>query len=355
MNRPFDARGAWTALITPFTSTGGFDASAFSKLIEFQLAEGINGLVPCGTTGESPTLSWEEHGAAVGLAVRMSEGRVGVLAGTGSNNTGEAIDGTRDAWSRGADAALLVDCYYNGPSSLELRVEYYERVLAAVPDIPLIPYVIPGRTGCALTAADLAILHLNDPKRIPAVKSATGDLERMREERALAGASLAILSGDDELTVRMMQDPSIAASGTISVMGNLVPRAVAELCSAQASGDSARAQALNTALDPLFRMVTCKVKAERRLPNGKLVSVEDRFRNPVAVKTMMAGLGMVSPVFRAPLGLMTRDAVKLCREALRSVQQHNPELLRPIEKSYGVAIDRQLNDDALWSTLVRAE
>lgn len=352
MIRPFEARGAWTALITPFNSSGEFDAQAFARLIEFQLAQGVDGLVPCGTTGESPTLSWEEHGAAVGLAVRMADGRVGVLAGTGSNSTEEAIDGTRDAWSRGANAALLVDCYYNGPSSLELRTHYYERVLDAVPEIPLVPYVIPGRTGCSLSAADLALLHLENPTRVPAVKSATGDMERMREDRALAGSTLAIFSGDDELTLSMMQDRSIACCGAISVMANIAPKAVTELCHAAARGDDKSADALAKALDPLFRSVTLKVRSDRTLPSGRVVSVEDRFRNPVAVKTMMAGLGMLSPVFRAPLGLMNRPAVELCRQALRVTQDRNPELLRPIEEAYGVNVAARLNDNAVWSALV---
>jgi 4-hydroxy-tetrahydrodipicolinate synthase len=355
MTRPFEARGAWTALVTPFTRSGAFDALAYSRLIEFQLSQGIDGLVPCGTTGESPTLSWEEHGAAVALAVRMAAGKAGVLAGTGSNNTEEAIDGTRDAWSRGATAALLVDCYYNGPSSLELRTEYYERILEAVPALPLVPYVIPGRTGCTLAAADLAILHLQNPERVPAVKSATGDQARMREDRALAGPSLAILSGDDELTSSMMQDPEIGASGVISVMANVAPGAVAELCRALTARDQPRAERLNAALDPLFRAVTCKVQSTRTLPGGRRVVVEDKFRNPVAVKTMMAGLGMMSPVFRRPLGLMTAPAVALCRQALRTVFDRNPEVLLPIEQSYGVKIAAQLNDDTCWSALVRPE
>jgi 4-hydroxy-tetrahydrodipicolinate synthase len=353
MIRSFDARGAWTALVTPFTPTGAFDAGAFERLIAFQLAEGIDGLVPCGTTGESPTLTWEEHGAAVGLTVRMADGRVGVLAGTGSNNTGEAIDGTRDAWSRGANGALLVDCYYNGPSSLELRTEYYERVLAAVPDLPIVPYVIPGRTGCNLAAADLAILHLRDPRRVPAVKSATGDLARMREDRELAGPSLAILSGDDELTAPMMQDPAIRASGVISVISNIAPRATHELCQAATANDVERVKHLCRVLEPMFSSTTCKMRSERVLPNGRRVSVEDRFRNPVAVKTMMAGLGMLQPVFRAPLGLMTRAAVEHCRAALRAVHDLDPSVLRPIEAAFSVNIAERLASDDAWSALVR--
>src|SRR5690606_24427362 len=159
---------------------------------------GADVFVPRGTTGESPTLRGAGHRAAVALCGRRAAGRAKVMAGAGSNSTDEATNGTRGAWSRWAHGALLAGCYYQGPGSLELRTDYYEQILAAVPELPLVPYVIPGRTGCALSAEDLAILHGLDPLRIPGVKSATGDLARMRRDRAMAGDSLQILSGDDE-------------------------------------------------------------------------------------------------------------------------------------------------------------
>ncbi len=349
----FHPAGAWTALVTPFTDSGEFDSRTYSQLLEFQLAEGIDGLVPCGTTGESPTLTWEEQGAAVALAVRKAAGKVGVLAGTGSNNTHEAIAGTRDAWSRGADAVLLVDCYYNGPSSLELRTEYYERILAAVPELPIVPYVIPGRTGCALSSVDLALLHQQDPTRVPAVKSATGDFEHMRKDRELAGRTLAILSGDDELTSKMMLDTTIGASGAISVMSNIAPRAIAALCHAHRDGKADEAERINQSLAPLFACVVLKAASPRMLPSGRLVSTEDRFRNPVPVKTMMAGLGMVNAAMRAPLGRMTAPAVQACRDALATVHQKTPEILKPIEAAFGVSIAQRLADDDVWSALVR--
>jgi 4-hydroxy-tetrahydrodipicolinate synthase len=349
----FQPAGAWTALVTPFTDSGEFDSRAYSKLLDFQLAEGIGGLVPCGTTGESPTLTWEEQGAAVALAVRKADGKVGVLAGTGSNNTREASAGTRDAWSRGADAVLLVDCYYNGPSSLELRTEYYERVWAEGPELPIVPYVIPGRTGCSLSSVDLALLHQQDPIRVPAVKSATGDFDHMRRDRALAGESLAILSGDDELTSKMMLDPSIAAAGAISVMSNIAPRAIAALCRAHQAGDQQQAERINQSLAPLFSCVTLKFANPRMLPSGKLVSNEDRFRNPVPVKTMMAGLGMLGPTFRPPLGRMTQAAVQACRDAITAVHRNAPEILSPIEAAFGVSVAERLANDDSWSALVR--
>ncbi|HEY8431976.1 MAG TPA: 4-hydroxy-tetrahydrodipicolinate synthase [Sandaracinaceae bacterium] len=349
MTTPFEARGVWTALATPFAEDGRLDLDAYRRLVRFQREEGVTGVVPCGTTGESPTLTWEEHDALVDVCVEESGGVLGVLAGAGSNDTEAAIRATRDAREHGANAALLVDCYYNGPSSLELRTEYYERVLDAVPEIPIVPYVIPGRTGCALAAEDLAILHLASPARVPAVKQATGDLERMRRDRALAGDGLAILSGDDDMTLAMMRDPGIRASGVISVMSNLVPRALREMVDAQSAGDEARAAELGAKLAPLFKVVGVSARSVRVLPGGREVEVQDKFRNPLPLKTMMAGLGMIGGRCRPPLGRMTPAAIAACRDALRAVWRDAPEVLEPIEAAFGVRIEARLADDACWS------
>lgn len=353
MSGTFRPHGVWTALATPFSADGQVDHDSLRRLIEFQVNEGVDGVLPCGTTGESPTLSWQEHEAVIEAAIRAVEGRVGVLAGTGSNNTAEAIRASTQAKEAGATAVLLVDCYYNGPSSIELRTEYYERILEAVPDIPLMPYVIPGRTGCALSAADLAILHLNDPKRVPAVKQATGDLERMRLDRKLAGPGLRILSGDDDLTLTMMQDESIGACGVVSVMSNLVPGAVSAMVRAQLAGDSEETERITKALSPVFALITCSVTAVRTLPNGQSVEVTDKFRNPVPVKTMMAGLGMIPSVKRPPLGRMSSPAVQQCRDALREVHRIDQGILGPIEDAFDVRIDQRLGDDGAWSALAR--
>ncbi|KPK14058.1 MAG: hypothetical protein AMJ62_14125 [Myxococcales bacterium SG8_38] len=353
MSGTFRPHGVWTALATPFTADGQVDYDSLRRLIEYQVNEGVDGVLPCGTTGESPTLSWQEHEAVIEAAIRAVEGRVAVLAGTGSNNTAEAIRASAQAKEVGATAVLLVDCYYNGPSSIELRTEYYERILEAVPDIPVMPYVIPGRTGCALSAADLAILHLNDPKRVPAVKQATGDLERMRLDRKLSGPGLRILSGDDDLTLTMMQDDGIGACGVVSVMSNVVPGAVSAMVRAQLADDSEETERLKKALSPLFGCVTCSVTAVRTLPNGQSVEVTDKFRNPVPVKTMMAGLGMIPSVKRPPLGRMSSAAVEQCRNALRRVHQADPGILGPIEDAFDVRIDQRLGDDGAWSLLAR--
>jgi 4-hydroxy-tetrahydrodipicolinate synthase len=340
-------------LVTPFSTDRQVDNDSLRRLIEFQIEEGVDGVLPCGTTGESPTLSWQEHDSVVEATVRTVEGRVAVLAGTGSNNTQEAIRSTAQAKEAGATAALLVDCYYNGPSTLELRTEYYERILDEVPDIPIVPYVIPGRSGCALSAADLAVLHLNDPKRVPAVKQATGDLERMRLDRKLAGSALSILSGDDELTLTMMRDEDIRGCGVISVLSNLAPGAIGGMVRAELSGDTEESDRLVGALGPILELVTCSVTAMRTLPNGQSVEVTDKFRNPVPIKTMMAGLGILSSAKRAPLGRMSSAAVKQCRDALRAVHAADPGVLGPIEEAFDVRIDQRLGDDGVWSALAR--
>lgn len=352
MGRGFERRGAWTALITPFSERGELDPKDLARLVEFQVSQGIDGVVPCGTTGESPTLSWQEHGNVVEQTIHRVNGRVGVLAGAGSNNTREAVRSGKHAQAAGADAILLVDCYYNGPSSAELRDHYYDAVLEAVPDVPVVPYVIPGRSGCALDPADVALLHGRYGERLPAVKEATGDLERMARERDLCGDGFGILSGDDDLTFTMITDESVRANGAISVMSNLVPGAVSRMVTHALAGEREPARRICDQLAPLFSLVGCTVNNTRTLADGRAVQVTDRYRNPAPVKTMMAALGMCAPHLRAPLGWMHRDAVNLCRTALRKVHAHSPEVLQPVEAHFGVNIQGRLDDDEAWNSVV---
>ncbi len=345
--------GAFTALVTPFDTQGAIDEPGLRRLIDFQVDQGIDGVVPCGTTGESPTLTWEEHDRVVEVVVDAVRKRAGVIAGTGSNNTAEAIRATGHAAKLGVDAVLMVDCYYNGPSSLELRHEYYERVLNEVADVPIIPYVIPGRSGCSLAKEDLAMLCARYPQRVIGVKEATGDFERMRQTRALVGASCAILSGDDPLTVEMMLDPDIASEGTISVISNLAPAAVAAATRCARARDAREAQALDAKLAPLAALVGFEATSRRELPDGRTFDVVDRFRNPAPIKTMMAGLGMCAYQPRPPLGRMTHAAVARCREALNTVHQKSPEVLAPIESAFDINVRDRLADDAVWTALGR--
>lgn len=343
--------GAWTALVTPFTEGGGIDWEGLEKNIEFQISQGIRGLVPTGTTGESPTLGWEEHNQVIERAVKMAGKRCPVMAGTGSNSTKETLAGAEEALKIGAKAVLLVDCYYNGPSSRELREEYHGAVARAFPEVMIVPYVIPGRTGTALSPEDLALLA-QEFSNVRAVKEATGDLERMIRTRQLVGNDFDILSGDDDLTFEMMARPGIRAAGTVSVMSNVVPGAIEEMAGKIISGDSARAGDLREALKPLFDIVTVKAKDERIFPGGKKINVEDKFRNPLPLKTLMNGLGMSAGPCRRPLGKMSREGAEKVRQAARRVWENNPEILRPIEEVYGVRIEERLVKDEGWNRLI---
>lgn len=342
--------GAWTALVTPFTEEGKVDWEGLEKNIEFQISQGISGVLPTGTTGESPTLGWEEHNQVIDKAVKAARKRCPVMAGTGSNSTEEALAGTGHAVKMGVDAVLLVDCYYNGPSSLELRKEYHGAVAEAFPGIMIVPYIIPGRTGTALSPEDLALLS-REFSNVKAVKEATGDLEGMIRMRQLVGNDFAIMSGDDDLTFEMMARPGIRASGVISVISNVVPGAVEEMTRKIMTGDVSGAGALRDALVPLFGIITVKAKDERIFPGGERFCVEDKFRNPLPVKTLMNGLGMPAGSCRRPLGKMSREGVENIRRAARTVWKNNPEILRPIEEAYGVNIEERLEKDEFWDEL----
>lgn len=342
--------GAWTAVITPMHPDLSVDWDGLKKNVEFQIAQGITGVVPVGTTGESPTLNWEEHNQVVEHVLEQCKGRCGVLAGTGSNSTDEAVHSAGHAANAGAEAVLVVDCYYNGPSSQELRDDYYAVIAANYPNTTIVPYVIPGRTGTALAPEDLAILSAKYPN-ISAVKEATGDLARMARTRAITGPDFSIMSGDDDLTFTMMTDPSIRANGVISVVSNLAPGAVAEMVRLASIGDAHGAEALKNALAPLFAIVVVKTDNGRTLPSGEKVMVNDRYRNPLPIKMLMAGLGLPAGEARKPLGRMSRAGVEVIRAAARQVWENNPEILQPAADFYGVDIQARLADDAIWESL----
>lgn len=342
--------GAWTALVTPLRSDLTIDYDGLKRNVEFQISEGITGVLPVGTTGESPTLSWEEHNEVIEVVLAECRGRCAVLAGTGSNSTSEAIESTRHAVKAGAEAVLMVDCYYNGPSSQELRDEYYAAVASEFPETTIVPYVIPGRSGTALGVEDLAILADRCPN-VNTVKEATGDLERMARTRELLGPDFSIMSGDDDITFKMMTDQAIRANGVISVASNVAPAAVAKMVGLVASGDIDGARKVMDAVAPLLGIVTVKVDNPRILPNGQTVTVNDRYRNPVAYKTLMTGLGMPAGLGRRPLGRMTKAGVELVRAAAQQVWDSNPEILEPINRFYGVDVAKRLADDSIWTQL----
>lgn len=331
----------WTAMVTPLDRKGEIDYEGLEKNIQFLIENGSN-LVPTGTTGESPTLDWKEHDRVITKAARLAKGKVFVMAGTGSNSTKEAYRGTKHAVEVGAQGALLVDCYYNGPSSLELRTQYYEVIAKAFRKAFIMPYVIPGRTGTKLEVEDLAILHRKF-KNVRSVKEATADLERMAKTRNLCGEDFDILSGDDDKTFEMMTKSNVCASGVVSVMSNIVPGPIGEMVKAIAKGDMERANYLKEVLDPLFKVVTVNT-----MESYEGFDVPCKFRNPSAIKTIMKGLGLPSGPCRPPLGKMTPKGVEVVRNALRTVYEKDKEILRPIEDFYKVKMEERIYNDRYW-------
>jgi len=336
--------GCYTALMTPFKN-GEIDYEALKKLAEFQISNGVRGVLAVGTTGESPTLTWEEHNKVIRVVTEICKGTCQCIAGTGSNSTRETMESTQFAAHAGVDAALLVDPYYNGPSSLEIRREYVAPVAKMFPEIQIIPYVIPGRTGTQLLPEDLAILH-EQCGNMNAVKEATGDIENMKLTRKYCGDDFIILSGDDDKTFTMMTDPAIKASGVISVASNIAPKAIQGMTMLLNEGKKAEAEKLMTALRPLFGMVT--VKTEEETPYGKVLC---RARNPLPTKTLMAILGMPVGQCRPPVGKMTGKGLDVILDVGRSLWKNNPEILKPISDFFGVDIESRLYDESILEGL----
>ena len=336
--------GCYTAMVTPFDNNG-IDEAGLVRLADFQIQNGISGLLAVGTTGESPTLDWQEHHRVIELYARQANGNCLCIAGTGSNNSREALSATRHAVAAGVDAVLLVDPYYNGPSSQEIRREYVAPVAAAFPDTTVIPYVIPGRTGAQLLPEDLALLFKAHPN-VNTVKEATGNLDNMRRTRACCGTEFSILSGDDGLLFDMMADEKIAAAGVISVVSNLAPRAMSDLVRLMAEKEIDAARKLADALKPLFGLVT--VTTREQSPYGAVVC---RARNPLALKTVMRLLGVPGGPCRPPLGKMSRGGLETVVEIVRSVQSSNPEILAPLAEFFNVDIEARLKDDRLLKGL----
>ncbi len=341
--------GCYTALITPLNATKEVDEAGLEKLVTFQVSQGVSGVLAVGTTGESPTLNWEEHNSVTEKVCQLVKGHCRAIAGTGSNSTEETLRATEHAAHAGADTALLVDPYYNGPSSLEIRKEYVAPVAEAFPEIEMISYVIPGRSGTKLLPEDLAILN-QDFANVNTVKEATGDLENMARTREVCGDDFNILSGDDDITYKMMTNDRIRASGVISVMSNVIPGPIQQFTEALNNGDITKANQLADALKPLFGMVT--ILSEQDTPFG---STQVKARNPLPIKTLMSILGMPSGPCRRPLGKMNQRGLGAVLEIARTVQSNNPEVFAPIADFFGVNIADRLEDRALLSDLAYAD
>ncbi len=334
--------GCYTALITPMNQTHQVDYEGLAQLVDFQVKNGVTGILAVGTTGESPTLSWKEHSKVIEQVDQDSGKRCLTIAGTGSNSTEEAIAGTERAQNAGIKAVLLVDPYYNGPSSLEIRREYIEPIAQRFPEIQVIPYIIPGRTGTQLLPPDIAILHHQYPN-VSCVKEATGDLKNAELTRKLCGDDFEILSGDDEKTLTMMISPDIRANGVISVMSNIAPRAVSDMVHYCLDGNEEAASVIVQALKPLFDLVT--VKTQEQTPYGSVIC---KARNPLACKTLMNVLGMPAGPCRQPLGKMTRSGLEIVLNNARKVYEANPQVLEPITRHFNVDLkDRLYNEKYL--------
>ena len=267
-------KGSMVALVTPFRG-GKVDEKTLKELVEFHIKNGTSALVPCGTTGESATLSYAEHDRVIELTIEFAKGCIPVIAGTGSNSTDEAIALTKHAKHAGAAASLQVSPYYNRPTQKGLYLHF--KAIAEAVDIPIILYNIASRTGVNIEPETFA--KLAGIKNIIGVKEASGSLEQMARIRNLCPKEFLLISGDDALTLPVM---AIGGVGIISVVANIIPRDVAEMCVAFEKGDVAKAQALH------YKM----------LPLVKAMFVET---NPIPVKTAMGLMKLCEPAMRLPL------------------------------------------------------
>lgn len=281
--------GSMTALITPFTN-GEIDAEAIERLVDFQIANGTSALVPCGSTGESATLTHQEHLDIVRLVVKFTRGRVPVIAGSGSNSTAEAIALTKGVKEAGAAAALLISPYYNKPTQEGIYRHY--RAIAEQTGFPLIVYNIPARTASKIDATTIA--RLAEIENIVGLKEATGSLDEVQEVIRLCGDRLEVYSGDDSLTLPIM---AVGGAGVISVTANLLPRQSAAMTAAALAGNWAEARNLHYALLPMTRALFLET-------------------NPVPIKAAMAMLGYCRDELRAPLLVMSDEPRTKLKAAL---------------------------------------
>ena len=288
-------QGSFVAMVTPFRN-GKVDEAKLRELVEFHVTNGTDGLIPCGTTGESPTLSHDEHHRVVELVIEAARGRIRVVAGTGSYSTSDAIEMTKHAERAGAAGALVVNPYYNKPTQEGLYRHF--RAVAESVAIPVLVYNIQSRTAINVETDTMARLR-RDVKNIVGVKEASGSLDQMSQVIAACGPDFSVLSGDDNITLPLL---AIGGSGVVSVIANIVPRETADLVHAALDGDWKRARDLHFRLFPLARAAFLET-------------------NPIPIKEAMAMAGMLEPEFRLPM----------CR-----MSDANREKLRAILKPYGL-------------------
>jgi len=284
-------RGAYTALVTPFRN-GEVDERALRELIEFQIASGIDGLVPVGTTGESPTLTPEEHVRTIQITVDAARKRVPVLAGAGSNSTAEALHFCLASKEAGADGVLVVAPYYNRPSQKGMLL-HFQALLDAV-DLPLVLYNIPSRTGVNVEPETIGRLRAN--RRFAGVKEAAGSCDQVSRILELCGPDFPVLSGDDSMTLPFM---SVGAVGVISVVSNVLPKDTVAMVHAQLEGRPAAALELHRRLFPFMRALFVET-------------------NPVPVKTALGLLGKCDPGVRPPLAPLEESGLARLKAAMKA-------------------------------------
>ena len=288
-------QGSNVALVTPFRN-GKVDEAKLRELVAFHIEHGTDGIVPCGTTGESPALSHDEHRRVVEIAIEAAAGRIPIIAGTGTNSTAHTIELTRHAAHAGASAVLVVNPYYNKPTQEGLYRHF--RAVAESVTLPVFVYNIQSRTAVNVETDTLARLA-RDCRNIVGVKEASGSLDQMSQVIAACGPEFIVLSGDDNLTLPLM---AIGGRGVISVIANIVPRETSEMTHAALDGDWKRARDLHYKLFPLARAAFIET-------------------NPIPIKEAMAMAGMIEPEFRLPM----------CR-----MSEANRERLRAVLKPYGL-------------------
>jgi 4-hydroxy-tetrahydrodipicolinate synthase len=283
-------KGALTAIVTPFKN-GQFDEAAYRELIEFQVKEGVHGIVPCGTTGESPTLSHAEHKRVVETCINQVKKRVVVIAGSGSNSTAESLELTQHAQAAGADAALLITPYYNKPTQEGLFQHY--KTVADKTKIPIVVYNVPGRTSVNLLPETMA--RLADIPNIVGLKDATGDLKQGAKTLELCGDKITVLSGDDFTTFPLL---CVGGKGVISVISNVAPKDMADMCNAFFKGDLARARELHYKMWPLMEAMFFET-------------------NPAPAKTALKLMGKITGEIRQPLWAMSEANENKLRQVMQ--------------------------------------
>jgi 4-hydroxy-tetrahydrodipicolinate synthase len=285
--------GAIVAIVTPFRN-GKLDVPALKRLVDFQIRSGTDGIVPCGTTGESATLTYEEHERVIDLVLEAADGRVPVIAGTGSNNTKEAVLLTRYAKKAGANGALVITPYYNKPTQAGLSAHFRE--VAASADIPIILYNVPSRTGVNMAAETVAAL--SEVRNIVGVKEASGNLAQVCDILHMTPRTFCVLSGDDGLYFPML---ALGAKGVISVVSNVAPAEMAEIYDAFVLGEVARAREIHFRLWPLMKALFIET-------------------NPIPAKTALAMMGKIREEFRLPLCAMSAPNRKALSKVLSDLK-----------------------------------